>query len=130
TPWSRRPRASKTNGAPVRDGHRTRSGPFTTDSPSYGEVASQLAALRNGSHSLNRHPLPRRIWAVIVHFGRNGRRASRMLASSGVFQPLRRLQSRHAVTRFSQVSSPPRERGTTWSMFSSRRGGRLPQYWH
>ena len=52
---------------------------------------SQLAALRNGSHSLNFHPLPRRICAVMVHLGRKGRRARRICASSGVFQPLRRL---------------------------------------
>ena len=32
-----------------------------------------------------------------------------MFASSGVFQPLRRLQVRQAVTRFSHESSPPRE---------------------
>jgi len=36
-----------------------------------------------------------------------------MLASSGVRQPLRKLQTRHAVTRFSHVSAPPRERGKT-----------------
>jgi len=59
--------------------------------PKASLTISQLAALRNGSHSLNFHPLPRRICAVIVHFGRKGRRARRICASSGVFQPLRRL---------------------------------------
>ncbi len=69
------------------------------------------AAFRNGSHSLKRHPLPSRIWALVDHFGRKGRRARRIFASSGVFHPLRRLQTRHAVTRFSHESSPPREPG-------------------
>ena len=38
---------------------------------------------------------------------------------------LRELQGRHDATTLSQVWGPPRERGTTWSMFSA---GRL-QYW-
>lgn len=65
---------------------------------------------------------------MTVHLGRTGRRARRMFASSGVFQPFCRLHERHAVTRFSHESTPPRDRGITWSMLSSRSGGRLPQY--
>jgi bifunctional non-homologous end joining protein LigD len=37
-----------------------------------------------------------------------------MWASTGVRPPLDRLQRAHAVTMFSQVVRPPRERGITW----------------
>src|SRR2546423_14445054 len=39
---------------------------------------------------------------------------------------LRALQARQEATTLSQVCSPPRDRGTTWSMFSAPR----LQYWH
>ena len=38
---------------------------------------------------------------------------------------MRTLHGRHAATTFSQVCSPPRLRGTTWSMLSAA----WPQYW-
>ena len=56
-----------------------------------------------------------------------GVRCRSMLAAWGVRLPLRELQGTHAVTRFSQVSRPPSERGMTWSTVSSRLGNRLPQ---
>ena len=40
--------------------------------------------------------------------------------------PFLRLQGAHDVTRLSQVSAPPLERGTTWSTVRWRW---LPQYW-
>src|SRR5487761_353283 len=43
--------------------------------------------------------------------------------------PLIRLQPEHAVTTFSQVVCPPRERGTTWSKVRSWDGKSSPQYW-
>ena len=50
-------------------------------------------------------------------------------ASSGVCPPFLRLQWWHEQTMFSQVEVPPRERGITWSRFSSVRGNLRPQYW-
>jgi hypothetical protein len=49
-----------------------------------------------------------------------------MCASRGVRPPLPRLQRAQAVTMFSQVVRPPRERGVTWSNVSS---SAEPQYW-
>src|SRR5262249_19025409 len=40
---------------------------------------------------------------------------SSMLASTRSLSPLRRLHGAHAVTTFSQIDSPPRLRGMTWS---------------
>src|SRR5262249_41972617 len=54
-------------------------------------------ALRNGSHSLNGCGDPIRICIVVDHRGTIGTRMSRMLASSGVRQPLRKLHKRQAV---------------------------------
>ena len=39
-----------------------------------------------------------------------------MFACSGVRLPLRLLQRMHAQTRLVQLSLPPSERGTTWSV--------------
>ena len=54
-------------------------------------------------------------------------RASCMRDSSSVLPPLRWLQARQALTRFSQVCAPPRWRGITWSSVRSR--ACAPQYW-
>ena len=43
---------------------------------------------------------------------------STICTSWGRRLPLRRLQGAHEVTTFSQIDSPPRERGTTWSSVS------------
>src|SRR3954470_16989441 len=58
-------------------------------------------------------------------WGATGGRRSRRSVSSRYRFSLRALQGRHEATTFSQVCSPPRDRGITWSMFSA---GRL-QYW-
>src|SRR6266404_1888072 len=52
-----------------------------------------------------------------------------MLVSWASWFPLRRLQSWQQATRFSQVDSPPRERGITWSSVSSPDDMTLQQYW-
>src|SRR5437763_16566227 len=44
----------------------------------------------------------------------------------GKRSPLRRLQGAQEATMFSQVETPPLERGTTWSTV---RFEREPQYW-
>ena len=51
--------------------------------------------------------------------------APRELASSGVRSRLRRLHGRHAAATFSHMCSPPRPRGSTWSIESAC----PPQYW-
>src|SRR5512141_1664075 len=58
--------------------------------------------------------------------GRRGRWRGSMAASRGVRPPLCRLQRAQAVTMFSQVVRPPRERGTRWSKV---RSSAEPQYW-
>ncbi len=60
-------------------------------------------------------------------FGLRGTARSRIPASSGVRLPLRLLHGMQAVTKFSQESVPPRDRGMTWSMVSGTE--RVPQYW-
>ena len=57
--------------------------------------------------------------------GRGGRMRRRPARCSGR-SPFLRLQGAHEVTRLSQVSEPPLERGTTWSTVRCRG---LPQYW-
>src|SRR5689334_10766547 len=52
-----------------------------------------------------------------------------MPLSRGSRLPLRRLQLPQAVTTFSHVVRPPRERGTTWSKVRSWLGNGSPQYW-
>ena len=54
--------------------------------------------------------------------GRRAGRAGCICASLGVRPPLRRLQGAQAVTMFSQLVRPPRERGTTWSNVRSSGG--------
>ena len=58
--------------------------------------------------------------------GARGVRERFMRASSSRRSPLARLQGAQAVTTFSHVESPPRERGTTWSSVS--RPPDVPQY--
>ena len=50
--------------------------------------------------------------------GGRGRAGSTIWISCGSRLPLRRLHGAHEVTTFSQVESPPRERGITWSSVS------------
>ena len=50
--------------------------------------------------------------------GCRGRAGSSICTSCGSRFPLRRLQGAHDVTTFSQVESPPFERGITWSSVS------------
>ena len=61
---------------------------------------------------------------AVARGARHGR-ARRMPASSGVRSRLARLHGRQAAATFSQMCSPPRERGMTWSIESAVR----PQYW-
>ena len=61
----------------------------------------------------------------VVPRSRGGVRSS-MPACSSVRSPLRRLHGAQAVTTFSQIDSPPFERGTTWSRV--RRPPEVPQY--
>src|SRR2546426_6856324 len=62
-----------------------------------------------------------------TNFGCTGSRMSRIPTSSTRRLPFRKLQRRQAATTFTQVVSPPRERGTTWSTVS--RSPRRLQYW-
>src|SRR4051794_28922059 len=57
--------------------------------------------------------------------GARGGVFSSMPTCSGVRSPFRRLHGAHAVTTFSQIVSPPFDRGTTWS--SVRRPLVVPQ---
>ena len=52
-----------------------------------------------------------------------------MPACSGVRSAFRLLQAMHASTQFSQLDTPPCDRGTTWSIVSSSLPGWQPQYW-
>src|SRR5262249_39845434 len=52
-----------------------------------------------------------------------------MPASCGRRLPFKRLQLEHAVTTFSHVVRPPRERGMTWSKVSSGEVCGSWQYW-
>ena len=63
----------------------------------------------------------------IMWWGLNGLFKSGISASSGVLLLFLLLHTTHAVTKFSHVSFPPLERGTTWSIV---RWFLLPQYWH
>src|ERR1700676_4958407 len=58
--------------------------------------------------------------------GRRGMRWGCRRASRGVRPPLESLHGAQAVTMFSQVLRPPRERGVTWSKV---RSSPEPQYW-
>jgi hypothetical protein len=50
-------------------------------------------------------------------------------ASSGNLLPFRLFTRRSASTQFSQELAPPREIGTTWSMFPSPGLNFFPVYW-
>ena len=65
-----------------------------------------------------------------LRLGRAGFLMSFMPACLGVRPPLRTLHFTHAQTMFSQLVSPPRQVGNTWSRLSSLVEKRLPQYWH
>src|SRR5690625_2976748 len=68
---------------------------------------------RNGRHFSTGLSIPR------IHScpsrGSWGRKSSFQPSSARVRLPLRLLHSRQQATRFSQLLTPPRERGTTWS---------------
>jgi len=55
---------------------------------------------------------------VMAGAGGRGCVRSSIPACSSVRSPLRRLHGAQAVTTFSQIDSPPFERGTTWSSVS------------
>ena len=59
--------------------------------------------------------------------GVRGARWGCMFARAGMRSPLRRLHGAHDATMFSQLESPPLDRGITWSTV---RLEREPQYWH
>src|SRR5208283_38033 len=71
---------------------------------------------------------PTKCLIKVTWFGRLGLRIRDIRASSGVRSPLALLHCTHAHTKFSQVSSPPRERGSTWSTVNGK--SPLPQNWH
>jgi hypothetical protein len=62
----------------------------------------------------------------VVACGATGTRLSAIEHSCGRRSSLRALHARHDATTLSHAWGPPRERGTTWSMFSAA----PPQYWH
>ena len=57
-------------------------------------------------------------WMKSTGAGGRGGRFRWSPDSSSRRSPLRRLHGAQAVTTFSQIDSPPRERGTTWSSVS------------
>jgi hypothetical protein len=61
--------------------------------------------------------------------GPTGAFRTRIRACSGVRLAFRLLQATHASTQFSQLDTPPCERGTTWSTVNSPLPGWAPQYW-
>src|SRR2546423_12053942 len=69
------------------------------------------------------------IWRLTCSEKARGRRIRCMRASSGVRLPFWWLQRLQHATRLSQVLSPPRERGSTWSSVSSDGVNWRPQYW-
>src|SRR5262249_52587589 len=88
------------------------------------EGPGQLALARYGFQTSGTRPT-----ATTIHAssrGWRGERSRRMPASSGVRSRLRRLHGRHAAATFSHTCSPPRLRGSTWSIESAC----APQYWH
>src|SRR4030095_6789812 len=62
-------------------------------------------------------------------FDARGTLSSRRPASCGTRSALRWFTSFADQTRFSHVSTPPRERGTTWSRLPSSGCSRRPVYW-
>src|SRR5690606_22308157 len=65
-----------------------------------------------------------------IQLGRYGMASSGIDAWAGLRPPLRELQAKQAATTFSQVSTPPRDTGWTWSRVSFWRGNACPQYMH
>ncbi len=71
--------------------------------------------------------LPAKFLMNVICDGFLGEDLRNILASSGVLLPFLLLHLTQAVTRFSQISSPPRDFGITWSTV---RFTTEPQYWH
>src|SRR5690349_9484310 len=88
-----------------------------------GGGQATTAVARYGCHAGSMGPL---LVTTNEECGATGSRRSRRSVSWRYRFSLRALHGRHDATTFSQVCSPPRDRGITWSMFSA---GRL-QYWH
>src|SRR5271168_5213994 len=63
-------------------------------------------------------------------FGSTGCFMRCMPASAGVMPLFFLLQRRQARTRFTQLETPPWQRGTTWSSVYSDVCRARPQYWH
>ena len=59
--------------------------------------------------------------------GAAGERRGCIPTWAGRWSPLRRLHGAQLATMFSQLDSPPFERGITWSTVKLERD---PQYWH
>src|ERR1035438_8177596 len=85
-------------------------------------------SLRNSFHSAMPWAL-RRCAVTGSSFGARGSLSSFKPASCGRRLPLREFTCLLDHTRFSHVSAPPRERGTTWSRLPSSGGSRRPVDW-
>jgi hypothetical protein len=85
-------------------------------------------SFRNSFHSAT-------LWALRMSadtgssFGARGALSSFRPASCGRRLPLRVFTCLLDHTRFSHVSGPPRERGTTWSRLPSSERSNTPVYW-
>src|SRR6185436_10221346 len=87
-----------------------------------------IYSFRNSFHSAT--PWALRRWAVTgSSFGARGTASSLRPASCGRRSALRWFTSFADQTRFSHVSAPPRDRGTTWSRLPSSGCSNLPVYW-
>ena len=86
-------------------------------------------AFRNGSHSLNLQPAPRRICAVIDHFGRKGAREAHvgLLGRLPALAQVADAARRHEV--LPGVVAAARAGQDVVDVQLAQRG-RLPQYWH
>ena len=69
------------------------------------------------------------MWRKGCQRGRSGLRFSRIPASWGSLLAFLELQRMQEQTMFSQLVSPPRSLGMTWSRFRSLRSKTFPQYW-
>src|SRR5580765_4157259 len=85
-------------------------------------------SFRNSFHSAMPWAL-RRSAVTGSSFGARGSWSSFKPASCGRRLPLRVLTCLLDHTRFSHVSGPPRERGTTWSRLPSSGRSNAPVYW-
>src|SRR5580765_2940675 len=90
--------------------------------PRYAGIASGTSG-RYGSQAGSSEPAV--ATSQRLEWGARGGRWSRRPASPGRRSSLRALQDRQLATTFSHACGPPRDRGTTWSMFSAVR----LQYW-